>query len=290
MPKESVFAALSALSAANLGVFRGREATARQISRRQLAALRAEGVVERVHPDTYRLTAVPRSAEQALRAALVWAGESAAAAGRSAGELYGLAGVHATSPEIVVPPSVRARSDTIIVHHGERSMSMVRELHGFRVTGIECTLLQLAAALDGEALEIACEDARRRRLTSIPALRAYIERFGRRGRRGLQQLRRLLDELDPAHPSRSTLEVKARRLLVANGITHFVREFPLDWEGRTYLFDFAFEPERVVLETNGRRWHDDPADFDHDNEKWSVPGHHGYRIVFATWSSVSRRP
>jgi hypothetical protein len=46
---------------------------------------------------------------------------------------------------------------------------------------------------------------------------------------------------------------------------------------------------RTILETNGRRWHDDPLDYEHDNEKWSVPAHHGYRLVFATWDKVTRR-
>jgi hypothetical protein len=73
-------------------------------------------------------------------------------------------------------------------------------------------LIALAATLGSEAVEIACEDARRRRLTSVRALRAYIDRFGRPGRPGIRNLRRLLDELDPVHAARSTLEVKTRRL------------------------------------------------------------------------------
>ncbi len=80
------------------------------------------------------------------------------------------------------------------------------------------------------------------------------------------------------------------RLLVANGFAEFVREFPLAWGGRTYRFDFAFERQWTILETNGRRWHDDATDYERDNEKWSVPGRHGYRIVFATWDKVTRRP
>jgi very-short-patch-repair endonuclease len=100
--------------------------------------------------------------------------------------------------------------------------------------------------------------------------------------------RALLHELDPDHPSRSTLEVKTRRLLVANGITGFRRDFPLAWDGRTYRYDFAFEHECTILETNGRRWHDDAADYERDNEKWSVPGRHGYRILLATWDKVTR--
>ena len=103
-------------------------------------------------------------------------------------------------------------------------------------------------------------------------------------------MRRLLDQLDPVHPARSTLEVKTRRLLVAHGITDFVREFPLEWNGRAYRFDFAFERERTIVETNGRRWHDDASDYERDNEKWSVPGRHGYRMVFATWDKVVQQP
>ncbi len=86
------------------------------------------------------------------------------------------------------------------------------------------------------------------------------------------------------------LEVKTRRLLVARGLDDFVREFPLTWNNTTYRYDFAFPARRVILETNGRRWHDDATDYEHDHEKWSVPGRCGYRIVFATWSKIERQP
>jgi hypothetical protein len=155
---------------------------------------------------------------------------------------------------------------------------------------VECTLLQLAGSLDDEEFEIACEDARRRRLTSVPALRAYRARFGQMGRPGVRAMRKLLHELDPVNASRSTLEVKTRRLLVANSIPGFEREYPLEWNGVTYRYDFAFLAQCTILETNGRRWHDDPADHEHDNEKWSVPGRHGFRMVFTTWYKVTRRP
>ena len=167
---------------------------------------------------------------------------------------------------------------------------MLRTHRGVRVTGPEATLVRLAMLLDDEAFEVACEDARRRRLTSVPALRAYLERFGRSGRTGVAAVRALLDQLDPHYPARSTLEVKTRRLLAANGITDFVRERPLAWEGREYRYDFGFERGRVILETNGRRWHDDPLDYERDHEKWSVPARHGYKLVLATWDKVVKHP
>jgi very-short-patch-repair endonuclease len=291
MAQESPLARVARLAEANLGVVRGRAAVGVGMSRKQIAALLERGLLERVHPDTYRFAAVARCSEQDLRAALAWAGDRAAAAGRSAGELYHLEGVRPAKAEIVVPRSVRARSSNVIIHRSnDRSALMIRTVRGLRVTGIEATLVALAHGLDPESLEIACEDARRRRLTSMAALTAYLERFGIPGRRGVRNLRRLLAELDPVNPSRSTLEVKTRRLLVAHGITDFAREFPLDWNGRTYRYDFAFPHDRVILETNGRRWHDDPADYEADHEKWSVPGRHGFRILFATWERVTRDP
>jgi hypothetical protein len=289
--KDRPFAALSRLGAPTDGVFRGTAALAAGVTRKQLTSFLKDGVIERLHRDTYRLLAVAPSNAQALRAALLWAGDDVCAAARSAGEVYGLEGVLAKSPAVVVAGTNRLRDDRVVVHRAtDQSALMPRTYRGFRVTGVEATLVALAAQLDGEAFEIACEDARRRRLTSVPALRAYVERHGKRGRRGIAALRALLDELDPVHPSRSTLEVKARRLLVAHGITGFTREFPLEWNGRTYFYDFAFEHDRAILETNGRRWHDDPVDYEHDNEKWSLPARHGYRLVFATWAKVTQHP
>jgi very-short-patch-repair endonuclease len=290
--RKPAIAVLSQLGLRTHGVFRGREAERRGVTRDQLTTLLRTGVIVRELRDTYRVAAVQKSPEQRLHAALLWAGDGSAAARASAGAVYELEGVrHPATPEIVLPRARRARSDLVVVHRTSNPPAlMLGTRRGFRVTGVEATLLALAGVLAGEQLEIACEDARRRRLTSVPALQAYLERFGTSGRNGTAALRRLLRELDAKHPSRSTLEVKARRLLVAHGRREFIREFPLTWHGRTYRFDFAFPAARVIVETNGRRWHDDPVDYEADQEKWSVPARHGYRIVFATWDKVTRRP
>jgi very-short-patch-repair endonuclease len=289
MSHKAAVALLSSLTEGAAGVFH--IADAKGVSRKQIAALRAAGVIVREHPGVYRIAAVPASNDQRLRAALLWAGETAAAAGRSAGELYELDGVTTAKPEIVVPPHRRARSDALIVHHShDRGALMLRTIRGVRVTGVEPTLVALAHALDPEAFEIAFEDARRRRLTSVAAVNAYLDRWGRSGRPGVAATRALVAELDPVHPARKRLEVKTRRLLVAHGHTDFVREFPLSWHRRTYYFDYAFEQARVILEVNGRRWHDDPDDYEFDQEKWSVPARHGYRLLFATWSKVTKTP
>ena len=101
----------------------------------------------------------------------------------------------------------------------------------------------------------------------------------------------LLDQLDPDAPgavdARGEDPAAPRRATASPTSCASSRS---SGTGRTYSFDFAFERQRTILETNGRRWHDDPADYERDNEKWSVPGRHGYKLVFATWDKVTRHP
>jgi hypothetical protein len=102
MSQELAMARISRLASAECGVFRGRDAVADSVTRDQLTRLSGGGIIERVLPDTYRHTAVPPSSEQRLHAALLWAGREAAAAGRAAGEHYGLEGIRAADAEIVI--------------------------------------------------------------------------------------------------------------------------------------------------------------------------------------------
>jgi len=131
MSIERPIGTLSRLSVGSLGVFRGDAALALGVSRNQLAALVAAGVIEREHPDVYRMTAVKRSAEQRLRAALMWGGNDSVGAVLSAGEHYSLQGVHARRPEITVSTKRRLRSECVTVHRtSDMAPLMVRRHRG----------------------------------------------------------------------------------------------------------------------------------------------------------------
>jgi predicted transcriptional regulator of viral defense system len=193
LTRERAIATLSRLSERTDGVFRGRDAEIQGVSRKQLSAFATAGIVERVLPNTYRMTAVAKTSRQALRAAVLWAGDAAAAAGCSAAELYGLEGIVAQKAEIVVPREQRLRAAGVVVHRcDDPRRLMLRRSRGIPATGIEPTLVALAASLDAEHFEIACEDARRRHLTSLPALSAYLDRLARSGHPGVAALRSLL--------------------------------------------------------------------------------------------------
>jgi very-short-patch-repair endonuclease len=86
-------------------------------------------------------------------------------------------------------------------------------------------------------------------------------------------------------PQEPAIATRSRLSASSLGVFHAIEA-----RGRRYRYDFAFPAERVILETNGRRWHDDAADFEHDQEQWSVPARHGFRIVFAPWDRITRHP
>ncbi len=183
MPRERAVAERSQLCATTNSVLRGAETVRRGVSRTQLGILAKADVIERVVPDTYRMTAVPASSEQGPRAALSGAGSGSMARGASAASVCGLDGVEATEPAAALGRNQHRRIDGItIARPTDRRALMPRTRRGFRVTGVEATLVALASVLDGGALETACEDARRKGLTSMPAHLACTNQSGKRGR------------------------------------------------------------------------------------------------------------
>ncbi len=291
MPQERADITLARIARRQYGAFSREQAVRAGLSEKQIQHRIATELWPQVLPKVYRHAGTPPTKDLELTGALLWAGENAVVTGRSGGELWGVSDVEAVKPEIIVPRSLRARSKRVVVHRSDdRAALQVRRIRGFPVTSAAATLLTLASDLSRVELEAAFESARRARIVTIPAMRRYLDTHGRRGVAGTNTLRSIVDALDPVAPSRSTLEVLTGQLLVAFGLSDFVREYKMEWQGRTYYFDFAFPRQKVILETNGRRWHNDASDYEHDHEKWSVPGRYGWRIVFATWDKVAKHP
>ena len=290
MPQEAVITTLSRLSARSLGVFRAEGATALGVTTNQLARLSRQGVIERMHPSTYRMTAVTPSSAQRLHAALLWAGDCAAVAGRSAGELYRLEGVRAPQPEIVVPHHRRGRMTGMTVYHGDPAALMVRRVAGFRATGVEATLLCLAHLFDGEAFEVACEDARRRRLTSVPALRAVprpLRAPRATGRRtdapdAVRARSQASGAIDPGSQDPAAARRPRHHRLRAGVPTRVERpHLPL----RLRVHRRARDPrgQRPSLARRRGRLRTRPGEVECARRR-------GFRIVFATWDTITRRP
>ena len=293
MPRESPTRdPLAAERTQHCGVFRIEDANAAGVTANQVHGFAGDGVIERVLPNTYRLLAVRAivGAGPARRAPVGgrWCGRRGSI-GRSALPAGGRPRDEARDRGAHTARALVRRSRR--VYHGERRALMVRMVNGLPTTGVEATLLRLAHVLDSEAFEIACEDARRRRLTSIPALQRYLERHAqaRTTRRRARCAERSPSSI------RSTRRDRRWRSRPDDSSSHMVSTTSCassrsTWKGRTYRYDFAFPRRRGSSRRTVAVGTTTPTDYEHDNEKWSVPGRYGYRIVFATWAKIDRHP
>jgi very-short-patch-repair endonuclease len=63
-------------------------------------------------------------------------------------------------------------------------------------------------------------------------------------------------------------------------------QYWINVNGTWYRVDFAWPELRLILECDGRRYHD----FESDRERWSALAGDGWRIIYATWRDVCRSP
>ncbi len=254
-----------------------------------------------VAPRVYRIPGTGDSPEQELLRAVLWGGRSAVASHRSAARLWNLdgaeptPGAHRTAGgragiggvadaaggiEITVPYCHDDVLGGVRVHRTRRLDRVDRRLRsGVPVTAPERTLVDLAAVLDEEALEMALESALRLHLTDPARLGRRIERLA--GRRGLRVLRRLLRER-PDRPAESGLEVRVQRFLRERGIDGFLRQYDV-WDGRQWRrLDWANPDTRVALEADGWQWHSDRIAWSRDRTRSDALAALGWRFLHVT--------
>jgi very-short-patch-repair endonuclease len=263
----------------------------RGLSRRQIERLLAIGAWVRIHPGVYRDSAAPVSSMQNLWAAMLWAGEGALASHRSAAEVWQLEGIVAPQPEIVVPYCRGLRGRSVTVHRTTvRRKLDERSVDGPSVTSPERTIADLASLLDGEDLEVAIEDARRRRLLTVDSLLTRLDQPSRSTAPGLPQLRSILNGAVGQPPMDSRLEVKVARLLRTSDLPTPFPQFEIVVDGRRYRVDFAWPLLRVVLECDGRGRHANRTAFERDRARWTALAAAGWRVLIATWRDVTLEP
>ena len=126
-------------------------------------------------------------------------------------------------------------------------------------------------------------------LLDSAAARRVIERNG--GRRGVARLRSLLEELHPA-TARTRSELERRFLLMCRraglpspevNVLLSVTDGPLE-------VDFLWREARLVVETDGRRYHDTASAAAWDGTREHRLQLAGWRVSRCTWGQVVHRP
>lgn len=284
---------------------RVRELAERQygtVSRRQLLAVGlTDGQVMRgiqngrlvpIRRGVYALGHAALGRHARLVSAVLLCGPGAAVSHRSAAFLWGCARwpglVEVASPRVgrrrgrIAPE----RLEPPLVHRPRRldprDLTVVR---GIPVTGVARTLVDLAAVLPRARLSDVLSEATRKRLVEVEAIRRALAES--RGRAGVGELRRLLDRWHPAAAlTRSELEVRFIRFLREFG-------FPAPEVNRRIAgleVDFYWAEQGLVVELDGREYHDTGRGFEQDRERTARLELAGLRVLRLTWSMVNAEP
>lgn len=242
----------------------------------------------RVANGGYRLIEMPGRLNLLRSAATVLPG--ATVSHYSAAECHGIWGVPREPISVTVPsktthtfPGVRVfRSNDLEDTH----LVVIR---GLRVTTLERTIIDLAAAISERRLEFVIDDLLAAGHCRISDLRVVLDSIARRGKPGVRVMRALLDDRSADDENRSQLERAGNILLVASGIDGYVCEFPIPW-AQHRRFDVAFPTHRIAIEWDSIRWHTQKQRFQSDRERDRLAIQHGWRVLRFTWLDVHTDP
>ncbi|MEX2289925.1 MAG: type IV toxin-antitoxin system AbiEi family antitoxin domain-containing protein [Mycobacteriales bacterium] len=300
-----VRAALAECGKDQQGLVRVADLRSAGVTRSTLSRALAKGDVVRVRPAVYALVSllpwpvfvvthegVAAEFVQHVRAVLLSLGDRVTVAGPTAACLRGWGLLHEPLRCVdLAVPTGRSRIRVGGVRTVQRCR-VAREALEVRadepalwVTSATTTVLDCCAQLPLLDAVVVCDSALRSRQVTLSQLRQAAARL--RGVRHAYRMRRVLELCDP--DSGSVLESVLRFLMVQDGIEGFVTQRVLrDTQGHYLLrVDFCFAAARLVIETDGARWHPEPSrDQRLDNRLVAT----GWRVLRFTWAEVVHDP
>ena len=220
------------------------------------------------------------------------AGADAVVSHQTAAALYGLPGLPRDQLSVTVPHPQHQRVAGASVH---QTRILPRHhwvtFHGRRTTTLARTIVDLAPLLSRLRLDAAYEHALLSdHLTHAKMSHCFNELMAP-ARKGMTKLASILDARGPGHiPAASELE---RMLFAACDLVGLqpIRQFPLPGHQIvTGCVDAAFVEAHLILEADGRRWHNRVADQRRDRERDRAAARVGWQTVRFCHEELSEDP
>lgn len=250
-----------AIAAKQHGLITSQQALGIGFTRSSIQRLVASGQWQRIRPGVFSVGGASPSWRQSLMGACLAA--SGVASGRAAGYLWGLDGIGRPTLEITIPRTQSTSLPGVLVHRVTWHSRYLTRRNHIPTTDPSLTLLNLAAVVPIEVLELALEDALRRSLTS---------------------LRRL-------YATESGLETHIWAFLRRFRLPLPVRQFEVFDRGEFVARpDFAYPQEMVAVEGVSYRWHSGGAAWDRDRERLGALRDLGWIVIEVTKKDLRTRP
>jgi very-short-patch-repair endonuclease len=292
MHKPEVDRSLAALARRQHGLVTHDQARALGASRSLLENRRSTGLLLAEGHHVLRLAGAPVTDHQRLLAAVLDAGPAAAATLRSAAALWELPGYRFAAPDVVVPigsnhrPSLGKITETrTLPEHHVTTVAAIPVVTPARL------IVELAGREHPRRVERAAENAIAAGSLTAAALALVVGELAGRGRRGSTLLKRLVDDLSSGEaPPASELEARFRDLVEGAGLPQGLRQLDAGGEHWVGRVDVAYPAHRLLIELDGRRWHDSRSAMESDRRRDNDLVAAGWRVVRITWRQLVDDP
>jgi very-short-patch-repair endonuclease len=254
------------------------------LGRRAIQSWVAKGQLHVIHHGVYAVGHRALSRRGYLRAALLACGDRAVLRRRTAAHLWDVSPTSSALIEITGPTHRRGgkgfRYAQSNLHPDD-----IAELHGFPVTSVARTLLDLAGVVQRDRLERAVERAARLRLLDERAVRAAIERSG--GKKGRKLLASVIDSFDPATAETRSGNERAFLKLVRD---HNLPKPLTNTLVEGFLVDFHWPEHNLIVELDSYATHGSEQSFHSDRERDAVLTDAGHQLLRITDVQLHTQP
>lgn len=225
-----------------------------------------------------------------VRAVLLELGPRAMAGGRTAALLWGWdLAVEPSDIEIVVPPGGITKRPGVVITQLANPHAADRRVHGLdpiRTLQPLDTVLHCALTLPISEAVVIADSAMRQGTVTRKTLTKGVRRH--HAKPGYRRLRKVLDWSD--EKSGSVLESLFRVLILEAGIVRPRSQFVIT-RGKTQMrVDFCWENLRLVVECDGRRFHDPNDARNTDRRRDNTLESLSWRVLRFTWADIVHDP
>jgi hypothetical protein len=247
------------------------------------------GRLHRVHQGVYAVGHPLLTRKGRLMAAVLACGEAAFISHRSAADLWGIAPTERRVIDVASPTRAGRRHHMLSVHRlWEPADEDVTSVDGIPCSSVARTLLDLAGVVNQSRLERAVERTEVLRLFDLREVDELLARAG--ARPGTRRLRNALGPIRHDEISRSDLERRFLALARRHSLPLPASNAWVSVPGGGFEVDFLWDRERLVVETDGHRFHSTRTAFESDRRRDQLLVAAGYDVVRFTWRQVTDAP
>jgi very-short-patch-repair endonuclease len=162
--------------------------------------------------------------------------------------------------------------------------------HGVPITSPARTIVDCAGILHAPRVAEMVEQAAVEGLLDVVAIDRVLEGPRRRGTKKLLLALAPWRRYRPGINIRSRMEAKLLPLLSEAGLPVPQTNAKLRLGGKIYEVDFLWRKQRLVVETDGGRFHDNPAAGERDSNRNHALAEAGYHLPRLGWEDLRDRP